>query len=76
MASVKGFECPNRFRVYSDLTAVFLKQEVDSKFELIDMEGFGEIVVGAGTERDHFTIFIIERCNNDDGGAYEVHVRP
>ena len=51
-----------------------IKQEIYSRFQFIDVEWLGEIIIRSGTDRNQLTVFIIERGDDDNGCMDEVDV--
>ena len=77
MTSKKGFGVTLQILAVLDcLSVLLLEQNIYSRFEFVNMKRFGEMVIGARTECDHLAVFIVERCNDDDGGAHEVEICP
>src|SRR5574338_44827 len=54
----------------------FFEQVFDLFGQVIDVEGLDQIIIGAGADRDNFTVGVVERCHDQNGGLLESWVGP
>ena len=52
------------------------KQGIDSRFEFVNVERLGDVFICACAHGNHFTVFIGQCGDDDDGGALKEGISP